>query len=312
MSPDLIDSPPLMRLQPNSDPKRVKRREPSRHPYEWSIGIYAGDSPFNLAPASAANNPVLSRDQVSDVPAAFVADPFMIKVKGRWYMFFEVMNSQSDKGEIALAVSADGLNWEYRQIVLAQPCHLSYPYVFEWQDAYYMIPEAQQPCTVTVYKADPFPTHWSAVGALIKGEGADSSICYFENRWWLFTCATPFQHDTLRLYFADDLLGPWHEHPSSPIVKGNHRIARPGGRVLVLNGKAVRFAQDCHPNYGSKVRAFEIFIMTPTDYDEREAVESPILGPSGKGWNKSGMHTVDPHRVRKDRWLACVDGVTRE
>ena len=255
---------------------------------------------------------MLSCGDISDVPAAFVADPFMIEVYGLWYMFFEVMNSQSDKGEIALAVSANGLNWEYRQIVLAEPFHLSYPYVFEWQGAHYMIPETKQPCTVTLYKANPFPTHWSVVGRLIKGEGADSSIFHFEGKWWLFTCATPFQHDTLRLYFADDLLGPWIEHPASPIVEGNHRIARPGGRVLALDGKAIRFAQDCYPIYGSEVRAFEISTLTPTDYREHEATESPILGPSGKGWNKSGMHTVDPHLVRKGRWLACVDGVTRE
>jgi hypothetical protein len=301
-----------MRAPSISNSTRVTQRAPSRHPYEWSIGIYAGDSPLNLSPAREARNPVLSRGDVSDVPAAFIADPFMLRVKRDWYMFFEVMNSQSDKGEIALAVSADGFNWEYRQIVLDEPFHLSYPYVFEWQGAHYMIPETQQPCTVTLYKANPFPTHWSVVGRLIKEEGADSSIFHFEGRWWLFTCATPFQHDTLRLYFADDLLGPWSEHPASPIVKGNHRIARPGGRVLVLDGTVVRFAQDCQPTYGSQVRAFKISTLTPTDYCEQEAIESPILGPSGRGWNKSGMHTVDPHLVNKGRWLACVDGVIRE
>lgn len=311
MSRDMIDSPPPMRLQPTSNSKRVKRRAPSRHPYEWSIGIYAGDSPFHLSPAPKARNPVLTGSDISDVPAAFVADPFMIEVDGLWHMFFEVMNSKSKKGEIGLAVSANGLNWDYRQIVLDEPCHLSYPYVFEWQGGYYMIPETQKPCTVSLYKADSFPTDWSLVGPLIEGEGADSSVFYFADRWWLFTCATPFQHDTLRLYFADDLLGPWREHPASPIIEGNHHIARPGGRVLVMNDTVVRFTQDCYPNYGIRIRAFEISELTPTKYREQEATERPILGPSGKGWNRSGMHTVDPHLTSEGRWIACVDGVSR-
>lgn len=301
-----------MRTQPPSKSKRAKRRAPSRHPDVWSIGMYTGASPFALSPALEITNPVLSRADVSDVPAAFVADPFMIRVKRLWYMFFEVMNSRSNKGVIGLAVSRDGFSWEYRQIVLHEPFHLSYPYVFEWQGEYYMIPETLEPDAVRLYKASSFPTKWSLVRTLIDGQCADPSIFYFEGRWWLFACTTPYLHDTLRLYFARDLLGPWVEHPRSPIIEGDHRLARPAGRVLVFDGRVVRFAQDCYPTYGSQVRAFEISPLTPTDYGEQETAESPILKGSGKGWNKLGMHTVDPHLLRKRRWIACVDGVARK
>jgi hypothetical protein len=37
------------------------------------------------------------------------------------------------EGEIGLATSEDGLKWDYKQVVLNEPFHLSYPYVFEWQ-----------------------------------------------------------------------------------------------------------------------------------------------------------------------------------
>jgi len=301
-----------MRAQPPSKSKRSKQAAASRHPDVWSIGIYTGASPFTLSPALEIINPVLSRDDVSDMPAAFVADPFMLRVKRLWYMFFEVMNSRNDKGAIGLAVSTNGLRWEYRQIVLEEPFHLSYPYVFGWQGEYYMIPETLAPGAVYLYKASSFPTKWSVVRKLIDGECADPSIFYYQKRWWLFVCTTPNRHDTLRLYFASDLLGPWVEHPCSPIIEGDQRLARPGGRVLVFDGRVVRFTQDCYPIYGSQVRAFEISPLTPTEYGEQEAVESPILKGSGSGWNRLGMHTVDPHLLRKHRWLACVDGVTRE
>ena len=286
-----------------------RQRAPSRQPYVWSIGIYTGASPFKLSPEPEITNPVLSRGDVSDVRAAFVADPFMLRVNGLWYMFFEVMNSKSVKGEIGLAVSANGLSWEYHHIVLDEPFHLSYPYVFEWQGEHYMIPETLEPCAIRLYKATSFPTKWSFVQALIDGECADPSIFHFQDRWWLFACATPYRHDELHLYFADDLLGPWVGHPFNPIIEGNRRIARPAGRVLVRDEKVIRFAQDCFPSYGRQVRAFEINALTTTDYREQEARESPILRASGKGWNGSGMHTVDPHLTRADQWIACVDGL---
>jgi hypothetical protein len=294
----------------NTPARRPKQTDRERNRSEWSIGIYAGNSPFKLSSQPEIINPVLSREDVSDVTAAFVADPFMLRCDRRWHMFFEVMNTKRDKGEIGLAVSPNGLKWQYHQIVLKEPYHLSYPYVFKWRNGYYMIPETLQSGGVRLYKANPFPVKWSFVRTLIKGQCADPSIFYSQNRWWLFACTTPYRHDALRLYFADDLLGPWFEHPRNPIVEGNHRIARPGGRVLVLKGRVVRFAQDCHPSYGRRVRAFEILRLTPTEYRERELSESPILRPSGRGWNASGMHTIDAHLTSRGRWLACVDGLT--
>jgi len=98
----------------------------------WSIGIYVGKSPFELGPAHQVNHPVLTRDSVTDVRASFVADPFMLKFDRTWYMFFEVMNRQSCKGEIGLAMSRDAFHCSYQPIVLREPFHLSYPYVFEW------------------------------------------------------------------------------------------------------------------------------------------------------------------------------------
>jgi len=278
----------------------------------WSIGIYTGVSPLNLMDSSKIRNPVLSRRNVSDVRAAFVADPFMIKANGSWSMFFEVMNSKSDKGEIGFAISADGFRWDYQQIVLDEPFHLSYPYVFQWRRSYYMIPETLARSAVCLYKADPFPMRWKLVKRLIEGECADPSIFRFQNRWWMFVCARPYQHDMLRLFFADKLLGPWVEHPRSPIIRRNKRKARPGGRVLEVDGRVIRFTQDCYPIYGSAVRAFEITELSPTCYRERESAGSPILGGSGRGWNRFGMHTIDAHPISKDRWIACVDGVANK
>lgn len=309
----MLAKPPDRQNAYNNEVISESRDLPSTTPSEqvrrtWAIGIYTGDSPLRLTPPIGIRNPVLTYKDISDARANFVADPFMVIENGVWYMFFEVMNEQSDRGEIGLSVSDDGLRWEYRQIVLKEAFHLSYPYVFKWEDDYYMIPETLAANAVRLYKADAFPTRWSYVGNLLSVKCADPSVFHFNGMWWMFACAPVQKSDTLRLYYSYDLMGLWQEHPMSPIVEGDARIARPAGRVTLWEGGLIRFAQDCHACYGAQVRSFEITDLTPTSYGEKEAGVSPVLFAATDGWNSQGMHHVDPHLTTEGVWVACVDG----
>lgn len=89
----------------------------------------------------------------------------------------------------------------------------------------------------------------------MKGNYGNPSIIYYSGKWWLFA-ETSRENDTLSLYYANDLMGPWVEHPKSPIINGNANIARPGGRVLQIGEHLLRYTQDCTPSYGNQVRAF--------------------------------------------------------
>jgi hypothetical protein len=278
---------------------------------QWSIGIYVGTSPFQFMPPASGQNPVLTATDITDIPAAFVADPFMLREGNTWYMFFEVLNIKTRQGEIGLAMSRDGFTWAYKQIVLKEPFHLSYPYVFKWQNTYYMIPETRQVKTIRLYKATNFPIEWSFLRTLLSGgDYGDSSFVYFGERWWLFT--SPVANDMLHLYHANDLFGPWVEHPQSPIIILNNQIARPGGRVLRFGEHLIRYAQDVALRYGHQLRAFEIIELTPERYQEKLAPGNPILTASSQGWNAHGMHHIDPHQLGDNQWIACVDGLHEE
>lgn len=290
----------------NSEPERlsaVKNRS-----QVWAIGIYSGSSPFDLAPHPKIENPVLTCRDVSDIQARFLADPFMLRVENVWYMFFEIMNRQTGKGEIGLAISRDGLDWDYQRVVLSERIHLSYPYVFCWDGEYYMIPETYQAGSVRLYRAARFPDKWSYVKTLIGVPGLDSSIFQFDDRWWMFVCPVSCKHDLLWLYYADRPTGPWAAHPKNPIVRDNRRMARPAGRALVFDGNVIRYTQDCYPYYGTQVRAFNITEITTETYVEKEHESSPVLRAAPSGWNMGGMHHVDPHPLPDDGWIACVDG----
>jgi hypothetical protein len=276
----------------------------------FTIGIYRGPTPFSIAPTGA--RPVITARHVTDVRAHFVADPFMLRAGDRWSMFFEVLNRDLNRGQIGLATSRDGLRWRYERIVLAEPFHLSYPYVFEHDGAYYMIPETYEANAVRLYKAVAFPHRWAHVGDLLTGaDFYDASIFRHGERWWLFAGTNTAANDTLRLYSAPALGGPYVEHAASPVIAGDPAIARPGGRVLVDAGRIYRFTQNCAGAYGLDVRAFEITTLSVDQYAERAAIEHPLLSPSGKGWNAHGMHHVDLQRAPDGGWIACVDGYRR-
>ena len=288
---------------------KSKSPQPVTKEAVWSIGIYTGKTPFDLNASEIIKNPVLTAKDITDVSAKFVADPFMVKECVTWYMFFEVYNGKTNHGDIGYATSEDGYKWKYNKIILDEGFHLSYPYVFKWQDQYYMIPESFDANSVRLYKAVDFPTQWIFVKTLLEGEPyVDPSIFRHNNKWWLFT-ATP-SCDTLKLYYADILEGPWKEHPKSPVVKGDADIARPGGRVLIFDNRIIRYTQDAYPTYGNQVWAYEITELTTASYKERSASELPIVKlTGGTAWNGQGMHQVDPHRIGVNKWIACVDGL---
>jgi hypothetical protein len=278
----------------------------------WSIGVFTGSSPLALAADPAIACPVLTRDDVRDVPASFVADPFLLQHDSRWHLFFEVLNRSSGRGEIGLATSDDLAAWRYERIVLAEPFHLSYPQVLELDGTIYMVPESHEARSIRLYRAEPFPTEWKLAHVLLEGRAfSDATLFQHGGRWWLFTeTSEPRRHDTLRLYHADHLLGEWSEHPASPIVEGDRLTARPAGSVVATENGLLRFAQVCAPRYGVSVDAFEITTLTPTSYAERPVATNPVLGGSGvpESWNASRMHHVDAHLVAPGRWAAAVDG----
>jgi hypothetical protein len=295
---------------------------------KWSIGIYSSNSSEPLSfNSTTANNPVLTCDDVNDVSAYFVADPFLVSSNGSYFLFFEVMNNANGQGDIGVATSIDGYNWSYAKIVLDEAFHLSYPYVFKWNNTWYMIPETSEEKDIRLYKSTNFPYNWSFEKEIIKGDAfLDNTIFNYNNTWWLFT-QTPAQKSSkvssllrlitgnssqknsnvLRLYYSDDLKGLWTEHPESPVVKEDANITRCGGNVVIYDNRIIRYAQDCEPYYGNQVWALEIEKLSKNEFKEIKVGNRPIL-KGFDNWNTMGMHQLSPYQINNTTWIAAVDG----
>ena len=274
----------------------------------WSIAVYEGPSPFELT-AGPGNQPILTARDVSDVPAMFVADPFMVQDGDTWYMFIEVFNKNTRQGDIGLATSHDdGLTWKYDEIVLDESFHMSYPSVFRWQHKWYMLPESHEAGQIRLYEALAFPRRWRHVHTCIVGERlADPTLFRHDDRWWMFV-GRSHTHDRLQLFYADELFGKWTEHSQSPLIETDPHTARPGGPVVRVDDQLYRFGQDCSPKYGQQLRAFRISKLTTTEYVEEPLEFGPVLTAGSTAWNANGMHHCDPHLLPNGRWRAAVDG----
>jgi hypothetical protein len=293
--------------------KHLKKKIERRSRETWAIGIYKGTSPINLLPPDDIRNPILSAKDVTDIKARFVADPFMLRNTNGYHLFFEVLNDRRNTGEIAYAFSSDGLQWQYRNVVLKENFHLSYPYVFFFETRYYMIPECNDSGGIQLYEALLFPDSWQHLATLIKSTGrssalADPSVIHYQNRWYLFSYAPKTKN--LHLFSSKTLTGSWKEHPDSPVVQQSPHYSRPAGRVILHEGAIYRFSQDEIPNYGTKVWAFRITELTEQTYNEEAAAKEPVVKPGNEWWNQGGMHTVDPHQCESGEWMALVDGFT--
>jgi len=293
--------------------KHLQKKIDRRSRETWAIGIYQGPLPIKLFSPKGLSNPILSAKDVTDIKARFVADPCMIQNQSGYYLFFEVLNDKRNSGEIAYAFSKDLIQWQYRNVVLKERFHLSYPSVFFWENRYYMIPECYESGGIQLYEALQFPDKWQYKATLIKGQGrmsalVDPSIIHYMERWYLFSYAP--KSKSLHLFSANTLTGPWKEHQKSPVMINSPHYARPGGKVINNNGELYRYSQDETPNYGTKVWAIRITELTEKTYIEDLPEKEPVIQPGNECWNKDGMHTVDAHSTISGDWIALVDGFT--
>lgn len=278
------------------------------HPSQvFSVGVYSGDSLENLKDHAQVHNPVLSAEDVNDVPAGFVADPFYFFKDEQHFLFFEIMHAVSHRGRIGYATSEDGSVWNYQCVVLNEKFHMAYPYVFEdTAGVIHMVPDTPT-AGVRLYRAGSFPEDWFLVKEILsEGYFSDSSPFFYEGRWWLFSAwsAERNAEKVLRLFHAEFLEGDWTEHPSSPL-ETDKRSSRPCGRVLVRGDSVIRFGQDCVDTYGKQVFACQVQL----DIDEYSEVliPTPILTRGSSLWRQGGMHHIDA-RMENGAWIAIVDG----
>ncbi|HEX7492714.1 MAG TPA: hypothetical protein VF346_00710, partial [Bacteroidales bacterium] len=140
----------------------------------------------------------------------FWADPHVIRVNGSYYIFVEEFLSAKKKGHISVIELDDLGNWKAPIMVLEKDYHLSYPFIFEWNNKYYMVPESRANKTIDLYECAEFPDKWNFKQHLKENISAvDTTLIHYANKWWLFTAIAENEaaapNVELFIYYSDDL-----------------------------------------------------------------------------------------------------------
>jgi hypothetical protein len=231
----------------------------------WKVGIVR-DTPASFLSKSY-------RPSIEWLSAGrdFFADPFVVQLNGRPFIMGEALDVATQTGFIRGVTIGDDGGVATERTIMRSATHLSYPYVFQSDGQWYLVPESAAESRVSLYRAVEFPYAWERVATLIEGVAAcDSTIIRHDGLWWLF-CTDRSRDANLNLfaYYAKDLFGPWLPHTANP-VKTDIRSSRPAGTPFSSNGNLYRPAQDCGESYGASISFNRIKRLTEHEYAEEE------------------------------------------
>lgn len=207
--------------------------------------------------------PIKWIDSPSD---SYFADPFAIDYKDDTYIFFEDYSFAEKKGKISCMNLSDENNV---LPVLNRSFHLSYPFIFEKDNEYYMIPEQFESNRVFMYRCVEFPQTWVEHKVILENfRGIDPTILNHEGYWYLFI-GKEDDHpmNIIHLFYSRSFDTEWKPHPKSPFEKRDD--IRNAGNTFKYEDRLFRFSQSSNGGYGSHLILNEITQLTPTEYRER-------------------------------------------
>lgn len=208
-------------------------------------------------------------------PIMIAADPFLFVHNDRLFLFYE-QKKLYHNGVLMMTSTMDLTDWTEPVMVLKEEFHLSYPWVFADNGHIYMIPETCGDGSIRLYEAaDDSLTYFRFVKQLITQNPidgltmsfADTSVYKKKGIYYLHTSIGINHVNQLRLYFADNLFGPYTEHKDSP-VSISLKYGRDAGCLFQYDGMLFRPAQDCELRYGDNVHLMKIEVLDSEIYRE--------------------------------------------
>jgi hypothetical protein len=238
----------------------------------------------------------------------FWADPHVIYQNNTYYIFIEEYLYNEKKGHISVIKMNEKGEYQQPIPVLNKEYHLSYPFVFQHDGDYYMIPETAKNKTIELYKSSNFPFDWQWQMNLMEDITAvDTTLYFHNNKWWMFVNLIENEGasslDELFIFYSEELhSNQWQPHKQNPVVS-DVKNSRPAGAMFSMNNKIYRPAQNCSQRYGYGFNLNEIELLNELEYKEK------IISDIKPNWDKNLLAS---HTFSKVNCLHVIDVLTNK
>ena len=263
---------------------------------EWSVHYVKGNyDKVSMRKATKINNP----------KGRFFADPFIVSYNDKDIIFLEDYSYKEKKAVISAIEIISNKDYNILGTVIKENFHLSYPYVFDFENELYMIPESSADKSIRLYKCVNFPLNWEYQHNLISNiDAADTTIHFINGKYWLLTNSNynSKEHNSiLECYYANSPLSKkWEAHSRNPIVFQNG--GRNGGYVLSKEKNILISQKYGFDRYGKSLEIKEIKKM-----NEREFKFNKVMDVNPNFDSKLiGLHHLSSNLV-----YTCFDTLKR-
>ena len=264
------------------------RRFVLRRRDNWGVAFFAG----------SWQNAILRKGvQIKNPAGRFFADPFVVTKENRTVCFVEDYYHKTKLGCISAVEILDKKQYNILGPVIQEPYHMSFPYLFEYEQELYMVPETCDSKSIRLYKCIEFPMKWEYQHDLLSNvKTVDTMIFQHQERWWLLTNLDIYGSQLMAYYSDSPLSQEWTSHQQNPLLLDSS-IGRNAGILDPNSDTPVRGRQQQGFNmYGASLSLARITDLSPSSFSEEQICQiNPEFFPNIKGCHH--IHSNDEFTV---------------
>jgi hypothetical protein len=228
---------------------------------------------------------------ISNTIRYWCADPFLVEEGNRTYIFCEVFDRFKRKGFLGFREINEGEVGNIH-IIIEEPHHLSYPFVYHEENNWFIIPETREANEIARYRAIEFPYRWEKEKVLVDHiasvDNTLFSIAPGNVKLFAYIWET-FNKGELQII---NLKGDSNQIIAQ--ISDTNGRKRPAGKIFMINDVYYRPSQLSERTYGEAVIFNKIIAFKENVYQEEEfkimGVDSLKLDTDRK---ITGVHTYN-------------------
>jgi hypothetical protein len=232
----------------------------------------------------------LSKEPIKWLPnptKSYFADPFIVEHENGVDIFLEDYDIDAQKGSIRVLRLDNELNVTSEEKILETSYHLSFPFIFQHDGIWYMLPESGANQCVILYECTSYPFVWKEKKVLLNEPLTDAILFAFDSEFvLLYSRLDGTENRTI--YYRTSASPFEFENTEEVLLADQPNIMRNAGALIKEGGEFIRPSQICNSHYGEGMQLNKL--QRNNNGVLNEEYWAPVSGPKS---HPMGFHTLN-------------------